>query len=250
MNRPVLVVIEAPGKRDAVRRVALDYFGGRSVRVFATGGHFREHASSLWPLGIDDACHEPGRQYDVTRYLDLRRLATDADCYIATDADAEGHVIARDIADAIERVAATLHRVTLSSLDVFAARTAFDRAQPWTLALARRAVAGDARRIVDRTLGHVCSRPGVPVGRVFTALLREMSKSDPVIGHATLRMRAADGGRPFIARVPITANNEALWRDRAASVLPVAAVGATERECRHPMNYEDVVLAGLGRVVP
>jgi len=248
-QRPVLVVIEAPGKRDGMRRIALDVFGSRPCRVWATGGHFREHAGTLWPLGIDEACAEPGRQYDVTRYLELRRLATDCDCYIATDMDAEGHVIARDVADAVQDVAASIRRVVLTSLDVYAGRAAFAQARPWSPEVARRALAGDARRIVDRTLGHACSRAGVPVGRVFTALLREMAESDPVIGHVTLRIPAADGGRPFVARVPVTARNEAEWRARAATVLPPARVQTTEPEPCRPLDFAAAVLTSMGREV-
>lgn len=239
-----LIVIEAPGKVAQLARMIRAI--GMDAQLWASGGHFRQHADSLWPLGIIADGSEPGRTFDENRFASLRRAAMGRRVLVATDADQEGDVIARDVRDAIQDIASGIERVRLHALDLEGVRAAFAQSTPFAPSASK---AGDARRIVDRLIGHCFSRPGLPVGRVFTALLQSLRDNEPVIGHVTLRRVAGDGGPAFTACMPITPSTRALWENRARETLPVALPGAREREEQpEPWDYAQTLLRGaLGR---
>lgn len=236
-----LVVIEAPGK---VRTIESALRGaGLAVDVMATGGHFCEHDASLWPLGIAADGSEPGRIRDPIRATMLQSRGLGRRVLIATDADQEGDVIARDIAEVVRGGASAVLRMRVSSLDRESIRAAFLSATPFEVA---GALPGDARRIVDRWIGHTFSRPAQPVGRVSSALLRVLADADPVIGHVTLTLPCEDGGPPFVAQVPVTAATCDAWEARRAAALPAVPVAATETETRRrPWTYGELLLHGV-----
>ncbi|MEO7326575.1 MAG: toprim domain-containing protein [Dokdonella sp.] len=235
-----LIVIEAPGKVAQLARMIRAI--GLDAQLWASGGHFRQHSESLWPLGIFADGSEPGRIFDELRFASLRHVAVGRRVLVATDADQEGDVIARDVRDATQDIASSVERVRLHTLDLEGVRAAFARPMPVAPSASR---AGDARRIVDRLIGHCFSRPGLPVGRVFTALLQSLQDNEPVIGHVTLTRAAGDGGPVFTARIPITPSTRALWDDRAQEKLPVALPGAREQEGqRVPWDYAQTLLRG------
>ena len=239
-SNATLIVIEAPGK--VAQLVRMIRAIGLDAQLWASGGHFRQHAETLWPLGVIADGSEPGRVFDESRFASLRRAAVGRRVLVATDADQEGDVIARDVRDAIQDIAHGVERVRLHTLDLEGVRAAFARSTPIAPLASR---AGDARRIVDRLIGHCFSRPGLPVGRVFTALLQSLQDNEPVIGHVTLTRAAGDGGSPFIARVPVTPSTRALWEERAHEALPVALPGTREQEeQRVPWDYAQTLLRG------
>ncbi len=238
-----MVVIEAPGKVAQLSRALRAV--GVLADVWPTGGHFRQHAASLWPLGILSDGSEPGRLFDQVRFAELRRHAIGRRVIVATDADQEGDVIARDVRAAVVDVAASIERVRLNALDSGSVRTAFAAASRLQSAPAG---PGDARRLVDRLIGHSFSRPGRPVGRVFSAMLKALREHDPVVGHVTLLLPATDGGAPFTASVPVTASTRALWEARAREPLPAVDAGAVVDEAqRKPWNFAQTILRGVLR---
>ena len=240
MGARPLVIIEAPGK---VRSLSAVLRGlGIAADVWPTRGHLCEHSGSLWPLGILPDGSEPGRVADELRVNVLRRMALRRTVLIATDADQEGDVIARDISDVVSDVAAQVKRIHLRALDRESVCAAFADLDRVSLDAA---TAGDARRIIDRLIGHSFSKSGLPVGRVFSALLRCLADSDPVIGHATLTLPAQDGGRPFVVHVPVRASARAVWEQRVTEPLPAAAVGRSQPEPpRRPWDFGRTVLRG------
>lgn len=239
-----LVVIEAPGKAEALRALLRQI--GLRAEVFATRGHLCRHPETLFPLGITEHLRETTRRFDPVRLGDLQRMAEGRQVFVATDADAEGDVIARDVADAVGGRASAVSRVRLGALDLRSVRAAFEAATP---PRARASRSGDARRILDRLIGHAFSGPDRPVGRVMAALLGFFRRQEPVIGHVTLLLPAADGGRPFQARVSITPSSRAVWERRLAESAQwrgVAVAGAAMHRTM-PLDHGRLLLTAMGR---
>src|SRR5690606_11330657 len=122
--------------------------------------------------------------------------------YIATDADQEGDVIAWDVAELISDIHNEPLRVRLKGMDEDSVRDAIEMALPVSK---RDAVAGRTRAIVDRMIGAVFSKDGIAVGRVGTALLGVVDKTQPVVGRLRLVAPSKQGGRPWIADCEIRA---------------------------------------------
>lgn len=239
-----LVVIEAPGKAEALRALLRQI--GLRAELFATRGHLCRHPETLYPLGITEHLRETTRRFDPVRLGELQRMAEGRHVYVATDADAEGDVIARDVAEAVRNQARAVSRVRLGALDARSVRAAFEAAVP---PIARSARSGDARRILDRLIGHAFSGPDRPVGRVMAALLGFFRREEPIIGHVTLVLLAADGGRPFQARVPITPSSRELWGRRLADSTqwrPAAVAGVATRRTT-PLDHGRLLLMAMGR---
>lgn len=238
-----LVVIEAPGK---IRRLtSLLRASGIGADVWATRGHFCQNPASLWPLCLDAALQETARCFDPIRAEELLGLARNRSVIIATDCDQEGEVIARDVTTVVRDVATNVSRVRLHALDAQGVRAAFADIKPINVAGAN---SGDARRIIDRLIGSTFSGNGRPVGRVFSAALGALSRTDPVIGHVTLTLPACDGGAHFVARVPVTAKTCALWKTRAQQLKgsEPAAVSCVEIVRGRPWRYADFLAVASG----
>lgn len=238
-----LVVIEAPGK---IRRLtALLRAAGMAADVWATRGHFCVNPPSLWPLALDARLQEVRREYDPQRLAALRGLAAGRRVLVATDPDQEGDVIARDVLTAVTDVAVDVRRVHLHALNVEGVRRAFRSLMPVDPMAAR---PGDARRVVDRLIGSTYSEPHRSVGRVFTAALGAAASKDLVIGYVTLLLPAADGGAPFVARVPVTPRTHALWQDRLreSSAFGPTAVAGRRRSRGRPWRHADVLAVASG----
>lgn len=186
-------VIEAPGKSRAL--TALLGRMGRHADVYSTKGHLFAFPDGLEPLGIDADGYDHGRiPRDPTRVEAIRKAAARASTvYVATDADQEGDVIAWDVAVAISDIVPDPVRVRLRGIDEDAVRTALENPGRVT---ADDAVPGRTRAIVDRVIGATFSKPGMPVGRVGTAVIglaaRGLDRD-----RATLTAPCANGGRPF-----------------------------------------------------
>jgi DNA topoisomerase IA len=171
-----LVVIEAPGKVETVRRNF-----PFPAEVVATRGHLFDLPE--YALGIEeDRITLTPVNADLLRDL-YHLLRIHDEIYIATDPDREGEVIAQQIYEMVpspERVV----RIRPLSLDREGLREAIRNAQPAPeIGLAR---AGLTRRVVDRLIGFTLSRQAkkelaqedrsfntVSIGRVKTAALRQ-----------------------------------------------------------------------------
>lgn len=195
-----LFVIEAPGKVRELEAI-LERLGLPS-RVQATRGHIYQLPESLDTIGIDRTFRDFERKpRDLTVIDWLRKEAAVADeVYVATDADAEGDVIAWDVAETIRDLHPNLMRIRLKGMDDESVREAIAIAAPLRK---EDAVPGRTRAIVDRLIGAGFSRNGVAVGRVGTALLGLVQDKHPSVRKIRLCAPARDGGRPFTAEADI-----------------------------------------------
>jgi DNA topoisomerase-1 len=246
----VLAVIEAPGKvhhlEQLLRKVA-----NRKVEVFATKGHLMANPKTLDPLGIDENLKEFLRgPIDPDRVRSLESSASGRqEVWIMTDADWEGDAIALDVAEVLGRlppddVPREVWRIPLSSLDAESIRAGLAKRYPVDPAAA---IPARTRALVDRIVGAVFSGElpsgeRFSCGRVQTALLGDIAiragdgRGFP-LGDAFLVAPSADGGDPFVARVPIRSQEDLeLWKERAAMPLPMVAgcVDASGKPAKFP----------------
>ena len=234
-----LIIIEAQGKAQAWTRIT------EAIRmpslVVATSGHVCHFPNRLTPLGIDirkGKTLDPGRVPDPVKSRAIIEAVASVPetcpIVIAMDNDVEGDVIAFDVVEII-----------LKNFPSRASRMVRIRPGPITregvraaLASARRisgrrivsdAVHGRSRAVTDRWIGSTFSRmAGVPVGRVRSAVLGatlllnrapQRLVSHPETGEITFQARSAMGGRPFIARVPLTGSEDS---SRVAKLVSLA----------------------------
>lgn len=223
-----LFVIEAPGKTAKLKEVLSQIPGVGSFAVVATRGHFCRMPDGLDPLYIDDNLKETNRQPDpvTTKILkDGCRGATEV--VIATDADAEGEVIARDVFKTVSEICQNVTRMRFLAISRASIDESFKARQPFS---EKMAYSGDTRRIFDRMMGAaLCDgEKRIFSGRVQAALLNFVSKKDPIIGEATIALRADDGGRDFVAKVPYSASQKERVQELidAAGSQPAAGVGS------------------------
>lgn len=211
-----LVVIEAPGKitalTGALRRAGLSDF-----HVLATSGHIFEMPEGLDPVGIDHSLTEVDRAIGKQKVADsIRDWAARADrVLVASDADQEGDVLAYDVASLLP-AHPSVHRVRLRSLDLDGVTSAFASPEPIE---ERDAWPGTTRRIVDRLIGATFSRAGAEgaarmgAGRIQSSLLGVASRSVLAHSEAIIALRACDKRDPFVARIPMTWENEERLRE-------------------------------------
>lgn len=199
-----MIVIEAPGKLNTLRK-SLKSIGREDLRAFATGGHLFTNGDSLYPIGVDSNFRETRLTAVNPMTVDLLKEAAQEAGFviIATDPDVEGNVIASDI----ERVTGVpCKRVHLSGLDPASLKDALSKAVDLDL---REAEPGVSRRIMDRLIGGLYSNRelSMPVGRIQSAFLGLVSRSNPYVAEMQVSVPAADGGKDFIANLPLTADD-------------------------------------------
>jgi DNA topoisomerase-1 len=250
----VVIVIEAPGKIAAFRAA----FPSDDCEVIATGGHFCHTKNE--GLDADDPQVGPGwieaeRHPSESVVETLQRVIGPArEIIIATDPDAEGDVIARD-------VVATLQSLRLSPT------TCITRMRPmglsadmltqaarlrclWDETHDRAAYAGDARRVVDKMIGLTAVELGSGgMGRVSVRLLANIA-DDPLQPYrASLMLPAADGGRPFVAQARAGSRSIADSYVRICAEHGPVLGESIDVSTASPMNYPEAVVAvasGLG----
>lgn len=218
-RKEVLLVIEAPGKIDALDK-ALRACGWRHpTRIFATKGHLFTNPRSLTPLGIDTTFTEHLRApVNPAVIAELRRLVTGRDVIVMTDPDDEGDVIALDTAIVARHGGAhSISRARCAALEPSQVLNALRNRGP---VVPGAAVPGRGRAIVDRLIGGVLSHRGRAVGRVLSAVLRAIKDGRPAVGDAILHLPSADHGPPFVAAVPVASASEAEELQRACAELP------------------------------
>ncbi|MGH8156663.1 MAG: hypothetical protein ACREPQ_00955 [Rhodanobacter sp.] len=238
-----LVVIEASGKLRGTHQclAALGY----EASVVATLGHLYDYPPDLrdialaWQDGeLVETDRRSARPTSFTYLCDQLKACTGR-LVLATDDDAEGHVIAGDVA----ALALTLGcrvpamRVLPHALTPDGWRSALDHAKPWDPALAS---AGTARRIADRLIAAVFSDPdkGRVVGRVQSALLGLAERQAIPSERVTMRCPAEDGQGDFVATVAWASS---ATRGAALSAVPVASQGA--EPLTQPWHGGDALLA-------
>mgnify|MGYP001483017428 CR=1 FL=1 len=240
-----LFVIEAPGKSDKLREILSQTKGLGDFEVVATRGHFCRMPSELDPLYIDDNLRETARHADeVTKKLLLDGCDGAKEVVIATDSDAEGEVIARDVFSIVSGVAPVISRMKFlaiardSIVEAYHSRKPFDE---------KPAYSGDARRVFDRLMGAaLCDREKkIYSGRVQAALLNFVGKREPVAGEAVVALRASDGGRDFIAKVPYTKSQEDVVMrlvESASKMEPVDVASRVSTVTSRPWGFGDAVV--------
>jgi DNA topoisomerase-1 len=240
-----LFVIEAPGKVETMKKLLADIRGLGDFRIVATRGHFLSMPPGLDPLNIDENLNEEGRepnQFVVDRLLE--ESAGAKEIVLATDADAEGEVIARDAGVVLQGRADIISRMRFRAVALDALVEAYEDRTVWQPATA---YAGDTRRILDRLMGAALSnsKTGVYTGRVQSALLSSISKVTPPAGEVIIELPAADGGRPFMAKLPFRADQREQVEQLAEKVkkLAPASVGESKQEVREkPWSFGQAIV--------
>ena len=148
-----LVVIESPNKVKKYREVL-----GDDYIVMATAGHFMD--MPLDRIGLDISTYEPEFVYakgkeEIARKL--KKSASGAVVYCATDPDREGMAIATMIVEEIKDVAAQIFRVEIREITEKGIKEGLSKAIPFreTNPGLYRAFLG--RRVADRLVGYVLS---------------------------------------------------------------------------------------------
>jgi len=242
-----LVVVESPRKALAIRRLL-----GPGYEVMASLGHVKDLSPA--GLGVDvERGFEPHYQVlgEKKRLLfDLRRVARRFErVLLATDPDREGEAIAWHLAEelGVPGGGGRVQRVLFREITPEAVRAAVACPGPLD---ARRYEAQQARRILDRLVGHSSSAvlrarvgPGLFAGRVQCAALRllvarerEVRAFRPEPSWSLVARLAGAVGRAFEARLTDPAGQELrLGREEAAGALAEAlrcerfAVAAVDR---------------------
>ena len=198
-----LFVIEAPRKARTFETYLRD-IGEADARVQATVGHLFEFPPMRGAVGIDRAFRDFERRPIRIEVVErLRREASIAsEVIVATDADAEGDVIALDVATLVADLHPEPKRMRLRGMDRESVREALASLTPVSR---EDAVPGRTRAIIDRLIGIGYSKNGIAVGRVGTALLGLADKSGPGVHLLRLSAPAKDRGRPFLAEVEVAA---------------------------------------------
>lgn len=252
----MLVIIEGHGKvrvwQERLKALRT------SADVLAIGGHLCRFPEGLTPLGISidrdvemDFARRPAPKARANLVAALRSLGPDGVVILALDADVEGDVIALDVYRVLIEETPALEgrvlRARVGAMTVEGIQRAIQTARVIgsdDRSLIDAAVQGRARAISDRWIGGAFSRlAGVRVGRVRSAMLGmvalwsarpEATRGLPETGEVVLAARASDGGRPFLARVAITA---ALDPGRRAQLIAFATRCSAQRIPGHVVPY-------------
>lgn len=248
----LLVIIEATGKKAQLNTILsrLLHPEGHTITVLATKGHVG--ASHPGRIGLDNQWRDiaygaaPARRTEIASIA--RASAAADEIIIATDDDAEGDVIARDIwMFAIQRPA---YRCRLRALDAASVRTALGELERFDPQEDTRPLKGDVRRIVDRAIGMGLSdisnpQNKKPVGRVFSSALAALATGNPTLGHIVVTAPAKDGGKPFVAEIPLKKHDKAICHHEWLSPLPALSVHRSViRPIKTPWNYADTLFHG------
>jgi DNA topoisomerase-1 len=223
-----LIIIEAHGKANAWSRIT------KQIRmpslVVATGGHVCQFPRKLFPLGIDmrkGKTLDYGRKPDPEKVRDIIKAVSSVPetcpIVIAMDNDVEGDVIAYDVVEIIlshfPKRASRMVRVRPGPITTEGVRAALASAERISgRRIVNDAIHGRARAVTDRWIGSTFSKiAGVPVGRVRSAVLGstyllnrapKYLRGRPETGEITFQARSAMGGRPFVARISLTGEED------------------------------------------
>lgn len=169
-----LVVIEAPAKRDTLKK----YLGGE-YEVFATKGHIRDLPVKSFAIDLNNN-YEPHYEINPDKkqlISDLKRKASVADeILIATDPDREGEAISWHVAHVLDLDPNTKCRIQFNEISKKAVLKALEQPRTIDLNLVN---AQQARRVMDRIVGYKLSpilnkkiAPKLSAGRVQSVALK------------------------------------------------------------------------------
>jgi len=168
-----LVIIEAPAKRDTLKK-----YLGNGFEVFATKGHIRDLPVKTY--GIDMRDFEPKYEIMTEKKAlieDLKKKAKQADeVYIATDPDREGEAISWHIAYILGYPQDKKCRIEFNEISQNAVQNALKIPRVIDQKLVD---AQQARRVLDRIVGYklspiICKKihPKISAGRVQSVALK------------------------------------------------------------------------------
>ncbi len=168
-----LVVIEAPAKRDTLKK-----YLGNGYEVFATKGHIRDLPTKSF--AIDLSTFEPHYENNPDKeelISDLKKKAENADeVLIATDPDREGEAISWHVAHVLGLDPNTKCRIQFNEISKKAVLKALTEPRTINLNLVN---AQQARRVMDRIVGYKLSpilskkiAPKLSAGRVQSVALK------------------------------------------------------------------------------
>ncbi len=241
-----LFVIEAPNKARTLEAMLEKL--GFPARVQATVGHILNLPDKLDPIGIDRIFRDFDRKpRDIKIVERLRAEAQLADeVFVATDADAEGDVIAWDVATLIADLHPAPRRVKLKGMDSESVRLAIELAGPVRKS---DAVGGRTRAIVDRLIGAGFSKDGVAVGRVSTAMLGLVARQRPSPLRLRLVAPADDGGRPWSAEADVGGPIDAAMAETLAGLtLPKLRFFKVDQLVVRPGHMGDIMVRAGDRL--
>lgn len=168
-----LVIVESPAKAKTIEK-----FLGRDYTVRSSFGHIRDLPKKGLNIDIE---HGFAPTYEITSdkkkvISELRKLAKDAEVWLASDEDREGEAIAWHLTQALKLDPKKTKRIVFHEIT----KTAIDHAieNPRTVNL-QLVDAQQARRVLDRLVGYELSpvlwkkvRTGLSAGRVQSVAVR------------------------------------------------------------------------------
>ncbi len=169
-----LVVIEAPAKRDTLKK-----YLGNGYEVFATKGHIRDLPAKAFAIDLNNN-YEPHYEINPDKkqlISDLQRKAKAAESVlIATDPDREGVAISWHVAHVLGLDPTTNCRIQFNEISKKAVVKALEEPREIDLNLVN---AQQARRVMDRIVGYKLSpilskkiAPKLSAGRVQSVALK------------------------------------------------------------------------------
>ncbi len=169
-----LVVIEAPAKRDTLKK-----YLGSGYEVFATKGHIRDLPAKSFSIDINNN-YEPHYENNPDKkqlISDLKKKADAAEeVLIATDPDREGEAISWHVAHVLGLDPLTKCRIQFNEISKKAVVKALTEPREIDLSLVD---AQQARRVMDRIVGYKLSpilskkiAPKLSAGRVQSVALK------------------------------------------------------------------------------
>jgi len=170
-----LLIVESPAKAKTIEKIL-----GKDFKVTSSYGHVRDLAKK--DMGIQlDADYEPNYEVPTDKkkvVAELKKLAKNAEVWLATDEDREGEAISWHLAEVLGLDMATTKRIVFNEITATAIKAAI--ADPRTVD--QNVVhAQQARRILDRLVGFelspllwrkISSGRGLSAGRVQSVAVR------------------------------------------------------------------------------
>lgn len=189
-----LVVIEAPGKIDSLKRCFSSLYGS-SPSIICTYGRLYDLPKET--IGVNPISHsiEDIRPIRPSSLEKLKRaIDSHSDIYLMMDDDDEGEWIAAQLSTLCKRASngdkKRIYRCPLRAITEEDVREAFEAPRQFDFAAV---YAAKARRILDREIGYLFSRehinrngnyfPPAAVGRVVTPVLHYFCKQEDSIRH-------------------------------------------------------------------
>jgi DNA topoisomerase-1 len=200
--------------------------------------------SELSDLGIDGTFKETRREVQNDKVLwYMRKMAREGgSIIIATDADAEGDVIAWDVHELLKDINPDIMRMRLKGMDELSIKESLEEI---THAMKQDAVPGRARAIIDRLIGHTFSKGGKGYGRVSTGLLGIVHHSGANLSVVDIKLTAPakDGQQPWVTTFPCRkVITEAIGSKLVALTFPALEMKARRPAPADMMNMGDIMV--------